>query len=83
MTIYITDGTCSFTTDDNPSPGRQEWCGPWSGSKGSLTSPAESGDVTWVNRAVLARVSAEVITTNIYIYYTPCIDCGWVPRWRR
>ena len=35
MTIYITDGTCSFTTDDYPSPGRQEWFGPWSGAKGS------------------------------------------------
>ena len=35
ITIFITDGTCSFTTDDNPPSGRQEWFGPWSGTKGS------------------------------------------------
>ena len=36
MTIYNTDGTCSYTTDDNPpTPGQQEWFGPWSGAKGS------------------------------------------------
>jgi len=70
MTIYITDGTCSFTTTTPPQAARS---GLDRGVVPRIVKPRLLRGVMsrWWTVAVLARVSAEVINTDTHIITLP------------